>query len=307
MSVLPANVDQAIRFRVHERLAKATSMAGDFVDSLQIYEQACSLASSPLEQATAKLGMGTAQQRLGDWGAAISLLDEALQALKRARGQRLIRILWQTTWQLGACTIRWVVLRCRSVEERTQAALAAEIHHRLGEIYICCGDLIRYVQVSAGYCFQGLRSGDVGLSAEGFSKLGYNNAAFSLAWPSKWMLSRAESIAKLSQNELSIATVRSFTGFSSYCLGELDHSKQCCIESLEYLNRIGENWFRLADTHNLRHVYSLEADTENELDCAHSEIKIGEATGDPEALAWGNYGLANAFARTGASTRHKVE
>ena len=70
------------------------------------------------------------------------------------------------------------------------------------------------------------------------------------------------------------------------------------LEAVAILDRV-EDWFGFFTHHTLRHLYAVRGDIPRELAEAEIEIATGRARGDPEALAYGQYGKADALARAG--------
>jgi tetratricopeptide (TPR) repeat protein len=297
--VLPEDASDNARYRLWERLGNACNRAQRLNDALEHYQKAEPVATTSVERAVALDGIGEIHHRMGNFESAIAAFDKSLRTLGYRRSNWLPRVFLESSWALTLCTLIWVVPRYKKEEGRSKAQLASKVFYHISEIFLVKGEFVRYVGVSASSAFAAIRSDDTRSIAHAFGKLGYNNAAFSLGFFCKWMLSRATRFADRSGDEITRADVDAFVGVSKYVLGELAEAKKSCLDSLSFMNRYGESWLRLAIYHNLRHLYSVEGDFENEIECAKNEIAIGNAASDPDTICWGHYGLANALARSG--------
>ena len=161
------------------------------------------------------------------------------------------------------------------------------------------GDMLRYTHGSLRQMFTAIRSQQLNAIAVGYSKIGYNYAAFSMSTLSAWFLNAAKRVAQRSQDPLTQSVVDLHIGLAYYNLGRLRESKESLEFWLETMERQGDSWFRMNCHHHLRHLYAVFGHSEQEIAEANIEQQISETNADPVTNSWAQYGLANAKARLG--------
>jgi tetratricopeptide (TPR) repeat protein len=105
--------------------------------------------------------------------------------------------------------------------------------------------------------------------------------------------------AQKGTNAQAEAIAKGHVGCAHYFGARLKEAEKLLRAAVAVLDRRGDSWERMYFYHNLRHLYSIIGDNENEIACARVEMQIGEAVNDPEGTCWGAYGIANALARSG--------
>lgn len=136
------------------------------------------------------------------------------------------------------------------------------------------------------------------LIAAGYSKVFYSWGWFSLGWFMKGCMRQAEKAADSARRVEVTALVKGHGGGVEYYNGRLDEAEVDLREAVETLDKVGD-WFGFFTHHTLRHLYAVRGDIARELVEAEAELAIGKARGDAEALAYGQYGKADAMARAG--------
>ena len=109
---------------------------------------------------------------------------------------------------------------------------------------------------------------------------------------------RAEKAAESCHRVEVMALTEAHVGGVHYYSGRLDQAEADLREAIGTLDKVGD-WFGFFSHHMLRHLYAVRGDIPMELVEAEAEIAIGRTRGDAEALAYGQYGKADALARAG--------
>jgi eukaryotic-like serine/threonine-protein kinase len=110
---------------------------------------------------------------------------------------------------------------------------------------------------------------------------------------------RALAYAEQTGDPKVLAFAKGHIGCGHYFAARLIEAERLLREALAVLDRRGDSWERMFFYHNLRHLYAIWGDKEEEMLSAQVEIQIGETVKDPEGECWGAFGMANALARAG--------
>ena len=121
---------------------------------------------------------------------------------------------------------------------------------------------------------------------------------FSLGSFMKGCMRRAEKAAESCCRAEVRALTKAHVGGVHYFSGRLVEAEADLREAVGVLDKVGD-WIGFFSHHMLRHIYAVRGDIPMELVEAEFEIAYGRARGDAEVLAYGQYGKADALARSG--------
>ena len=174
-------------------------------------------------------------------------------------------------------------------------AIATATYYRMGQVppsvlYFCYG-LYRMAALAK-------QSGKPEVVAAGYSKISYSWSWFSVGSFMKGCMRRAERAAESCRRVEVMALTQAHVGGVHYYSGRLDRAEADLREAIGPLDKVGD-WMGFFSHHTLRHLYAVRGDIPRELVEAEAEIAIGKERGDAEALAYGQYGKADALARSG--------
>lgn len=296
---LPADADRATRFRLWERLGDASGRTRQVLQGLDYYQRAAPLAADVFERAIVQDGIGEMYHNMGELESAVSSFDEALRELGYRRARWLPRVLLDTAWNLTLCQmLPWLVRPCRSENDRRKADLAASVYHRIAQVLLT-SDAWRYTDACAGQTRAALRSGNYDAIAISYSKLAVNNACLSLRYFAAWMNRRAESFAAETADNRTSAIIAFHRGSTVYHSGRIEESETLTRKALEVIEKNGDIWYCTMAHHFLRHIHSARGESQRAIQEAETEVRMGEAASDRQAICWGEYGLADSNARMG--------
>lgn len=296
--LLPSDAASDVKHRVHERLGTAYSKAGEFAKARELFEIALPLATTDIEAALAHDGLGLALQRSGDIDSALKSYDRALRKLGFRRPKWMPLVLLEASWLMAQCSFPWLIRTFRSPADRQRARMAAEVLHHFATVYLLT-DVIHYIESSARLTKIALRSGDPVQIVTGFAKLSYNNAVGSMKLAADWYLKLARQYRRKSDDDFAQTSMDVFQCYNLYLYGQLDDAEKLIIDVLPKMAREGESFHRMCLIHTLRHLYGVRGHSEQELEQAEIERRVGESISEPDTIAWAHYGFADAYARMG--------
>jgi tetratricopeptide (TPR) repeat protein len=189
----------------------------------------------------------------------------------------------------------WLALDRRRPDFDRRAAIATATYYRMG---LVPPNVFNYCYTSYRTAALAKQSGKPEVVALGYSKIFYSWGWFSLGWFMKGCMRRAEEAAKSCRRAEVMALDKGHVGGVHYYSGRLDQAEADLREAIRTLDRVGD-WMGFFSHHTLRHLYAVRGDIPMELVEAEAEIAIGRTRGDAEALAYGQYGKADALARAG--------
>lgn len=297
--VIPKNATPQHQYCLYERQGEAYGRVQRLEDAKESYRRAVEHASTSRERAVAIDGVGDKFQRQGNFESAIECYYEALEELDYHCPQHWFRLLLETMWYSPFVHVPWLIRSRRTEESKERAQLASHLFHQVAHVMLMKGDMLRYTHGCIRQMFTAVRSRRPDSIALGYSKIGFNYAAFSMSWLATLFLNAARRVAKRSQEPLTRTIVNGHVGLAYYNLGRLEDSKQWLESALEDLNKQGDSWFRVTFHHHLGNVHAVRGHSQQEISESSIQQQIGEANHDPLTICWGQYGLANAKARLG--------
>lgn len=306
--VMPENAAQESRYRLYERQGEAYGRAQRLEEAKQSLRSAVPNASTSEQRAVAIDGLGDKFQRQGNFEQALVFYYKALEELGYRCPQHWLTVLFETMWYSLWIHIPWLIPAHKTNESKDRAELASHLFHQIAHVMLMTGDMLRYTHGCMRQMFTAVRSQRLDAISVGYSKIGFNYAAFSLSIPAGWFLKAARRTAKRSEDALTRALVDLHTSMSYYLLGRLKESEAGLHAALRDIERQGDSWLRMAGHHHLRHLYCVRGHSEKEIAHAEIEKEISETNADPLTVSWAEFGLANAKARLGhlSEARHHI-
>lgn len=300
LEILPAQVPDAQKFRLHRMRAISFGAAGKPNEAIAAYESCIGLTDDPAVQAEILGEIGELHFRVGGFDRAIEYFDDGLEKLDYRRPRwlvaALVNIVSSYTSHLRP---RWLRLpRAMSAKRRSSAARACVIMYRSTHLW-AQRSLIRCTQAHLHHLVLAEKLRDDDALAESYAGHAFFLGLFSMNRPAVRAAELAMSYSSRTSGPYHLHVAKGALGCVHYYGARLSEGERLLRESVSFLDRKGDSWLRQFFYHNLRHLYAILGDTENEIACARVEIEIGEAVQDPEGKCWGAYGVANALARSG--------
>ena len=295
--LLPQGAGVATRFRLWDQLGNACGSSGRLDEAIEAYTRALEHAGDRFDRAGAQHGMGSAYHRKGEYQDAARHFDAALCDLGYPRPQSAIGLC------CGICKAflyfhmvpSWFRLERRGPDFQREVEIAIATYLRMCQAPV---SIMSYSYPAYQIAALAKKSGRPELVAAGFSKIFYTWGLFSLSGFMKGCMHRAEKAAQSCRRAEVRALPRPMLAAFITISGRLREAEEDMLEAVAILDRVGD-WFGFFTHHTLRHLYAVRGDIPRELAEAEIEIATGRARGDPEALAYGQYGKADALARAG--------
>ena len=296
--LLPSDADAATKYRLWDMLATAYGSSGRLDDAIGAYTHALEHARDHLDRATAQHGIGSAFQRKGDYHESdrhyrLALSEVGYPCPQSAMG--LLFGLWRAFVYVHMIP-SWLALGGSRPDFDRRVAIATATYYRMASSSI---------QSVLSYCYNSYRSaalakqsGKPEFIAGSCSKIFFSWGMFSLGSFMNDFMRRAEKAAESCHRVEVMALTKAHVGGVHYYSGRLDQAEADLREAIGTLDKVGD-WFGFFSHHMLRHLYAVRGDIPMELVEAEAEIAIGRTRGDAEALAYGQYGKADALARAG--------
>ncbi len=299
IGLAPSDCDDSRNCRLWDLLGKAQRSAGRVDEALAAYRQALAHAGSWRSRAKVEEGIGEAYHRKGQFEDAVHHFDIALREAGYPRPRSLPGLLLD----MGKTAVcfhllpSWRLLPDRRPDRADRLEIAHANHERLARVYSGL-NILRYTYSSYKLAAYAKMSGNPEHIAMSYSKIGFNCGIFGLGGLGMGYMRRARRAAEACKRTEVLSLFHSHLGLAYYCLGRLDEAEAVLRDAVVYLDKVGD-WFGAMSHHVLRHIYTIRSDFNREVAEAEAEIKIGEGCGDPDIVAWGLYGKADAFARSG--------
>ncbi len=295
--LLPSDADAAKRYQLWDMLGTAFGSSGQLDDAIGAYTRALEHACDHLDRASAHHGIGSAFHRQGDYRDSKGHFSLALSELgyPRPRGPMgLFFGLWRSFVYFHMMP-SWLSFNRRRADFDRRVAIATATYYRMGlvppSVLSFCYVLYRTAALAK-------QSGKPEVVAVGYSKIFYSWSWFSLGWFMKGCMRRAEKAAESCHRVDVKAVTRGHVGGVHYFSARLNEAETVLRDAVGTLDKVGD-WMGFFSHHTLRHLYAVRGDIPMELVEAEVEIQTGKARGDAEALAYGQYGKADALARAG--------
>ena len=296
--LLPADADAATRYRLWDMLGTAFGSSGQLDDAIAAYTHALDHAGDHLDRATlttASVRRFSGKAPTDDSGRHFRLaLSEVGYPLPHS-AMGLVSGLWRSFVYFHLIP-SWLALDRSRPDFDRRVAIATTTYHRMATS--CTNSVLSYCYSSYRIAALAKQSGKPELIAAGYSKIFWSCGMFSLGSFMNDFMRRAEKAAESCRRVEVMALTKAHIGGVHYYSGRLDQAEADLREAIGTLDKVGD-WFGLFSHHTLRHLYAVRGDIRRELAEAELEIETGTARGDAEALAYGQYGKADALARAG--------
>jgi serine/threonine protein kinase/tetratricopeptide (TPR) repeat protein len=293
--LLPADAPAATRYRLWDMLGKALGSSGELDEAIGAYTHAIEDAGDGLDRAAAQHAIGEACYRKGEYhdGRLHFRLALSLAGYPYPSGAiGLFFGMWRA-FAYFRMTPSWLVPGRSRPDFDRRAAIAT--YYRMGQMP---PSILSFCYVVHRMAALAKRSRKPEVVAAAYSKIFYSWAMFSLGWFMKDFMRQAELAARACGRAELTALIKGHVGGGHYCSGRLDEAEAELREATRTLDKVGD-WFGFFCHHKLRHIYAIRGDIPRELVEAEVEIEVGKSRGDAEALAYGQYGKADALARAG--------
>jgi tetratricopeptide (TPR) repeat protein len=295
--LLPPDAEAATRYRLWDMLGTACGSTGRLDDAVGAYAHAFENAGDRFDRATAQHGIGEAYHRKGDYHDADRHFKSALREVGYPRPHGVVGLLfglWRASVYFHMIP-SWLSFGRGGPKFDRRVEIAIATYLRMAQMP---PSVLNYCCSSYSLAALAKQSGKRELVAAGYSKIFYSWGMFSLAWFMTGFMRRAEKAADSCRRADVIALTMAHVGGVHYFSGRLSEAEADLREAVKTLDKVGD-WFGFFSHHMLRHLYAVRGDIPSELVEAEAEIATGRARNDAEALAYGQYGKADALARAG--------
>jgi len=299
LKLAPESASATMRYRLWNMLGKGYRSAGQVDEAIAAFGQAIPYAGDWLARAKVEEGIGEAHHRKGRFKEAIHHFDIALSEAGYPRPRSLPGLLLNMarTAVYFHMLPSWLHLPDGRRDRRDRIEVAHANHERLARVFSGL-NVLRYTYSSYKLAAYAKRSGNPEHLALGYSKIGFNCAILGLGGLGMGYVRRAGKAAESCRRADALSLFNSHLGLAWYCLGRLDQAESAIRDAVVDLDKVGD-WFGAMSHHVLRHIYTFRGDFPREAVEAEAEISIGTQCGDLDIVAWGYYGKADAFARSG--------
>ncbi|MEQ9411100.1 MAG: protein kinase [Fuerstiella sp.] len=297
--LLPHDADDTTRFRLWFSAAETHRGVDQLDEAIAGYEQALPLAANTVALARCESGLGQAKLRLGrthvareHLSRALSHLDERLPTTWLGRSLAIPKVFAEFVF-VPKFLLKLYRRRHTTAEEN---GLATQI---LGTAHYCF--MTTYAEMAMIMAHAGALGrissdpADRLLSLTNFannlSGTGFHRAAL-------WFLRNPEQQLQAIRSPLQRAIVEHNLGIVAFFLGNLGVSETRFRTCLPALQRVRHHYVGMT-LHWLRHIESVRGDAREIENWARQELRFGEATGEVVTIAYGRYGMADAFGRRG--------
>jgi len=295
--LLPSDADAATKYRLWDMLGTAYGSSGRLNDAIGAYTHALEHAGDHLDRATAQHGIGSAFHRKGDYHDSDRHFRLALSEVGYPFPHGALGLffgLWRAFVDFHMVP-SWLALDRRRPDFDRRAAIATTTYYRMSQVPLSVLSFCYAIYRTAALAKQSQKPE---LIAEGYATIYYSWSWFSFGWFVKNCMRRAEKAADSCGRVEMAALVKGKAGGAQYFNGQLAEAEANLREAVGTLDKVGD-WMGFFSHHTLRHLYAIRGDIPMELAEAEAEIETGRARGDAEAMAYGQYGKADALARAG--------
>jgi serine/threonine protein kinase/tetratricopeptide (TPR) repeat protein len=299
--LLPDDALEATRYKLWKMKGMACGCSGRLDDAIAAYTQALAHTKDRIGRANAEYGIGENFQRKGQTDDAILHLDVALKEVGFPRPGTITGAflgLWKDMFyvhfQPGSLRMPGGAPQ-RDRDERIDIALQA--NYLIAQILVS-RNLFKYTHVCYRIGALAKRSRNPEYICFASSKFAINWSIFGVSWLGSIYGRAALKAVESHPHDAEWAKTIAHVGCIKYMAGQLEEAEAHLLESVDPLEKVGDYHATFA-RHFLRHVYGVRGDISRELTQAEAELALGMNRGDLEALAWGQYGKANALARAG--------
>lgn len=286
--------------RLWKMLATAHSAAGRTALAIQYFEKHLEISGDAVERARLYERIGAIRFRIGEFDEALKSFGKGLHELGLRLPQTVVWAAASGLVSLGRYLTPRVLQfnRAAKGEGRERAMIPFDIWESLAYLF-AQRSLIRCVQANGQQFMFACRLSEPRFMCQTHGRYALNFGILSLRGLARGALNKALQFAAESGDAEAQAVAKGQIGCAHYFAGRLDDAEAALLEALDVLDRRGDSWPRMFFCHNLRHVYGIRGDNQNEIKYAKLEMQIGEIAHDSEGTCWGAYGVANAFARMG--------
>jgi predicted ATPase len=282
------------RYRLWSLLGKANCSSKRTEAAIASYRAATELAPNRALHASALVGIGEAHQRAGSHQQAKMAFEQALHRAGYWSSSRFINLFTSLIFMMVPTAIRRKTGDPISRQTRDVAFSATE--------QLALNTLTRN---ALEYKLHVLRmlglarsTGDLDQLAAAYSRFAMTLASIGFGGMALRFVPRAEENAARCESQALKESVYSYIriiyGWSGRTIRAIEVIEDAQAKLEKYAH-----WSFPTVTHYLQRLYARLGDTAKELAICAKEIAFGEQTSNAMACAWGEYGTANAMARSG--------
>ena len=294
----PAALDRTTDYRLHFSFAEALAGTQDLADSEPYYRRALELTDDDFETARCHFGLALMFMRSGNPLESKNRLDEALNLLGERQPVSLLAKLYCISIN-SARIVLWPFESKQKIsnkkEERKEVLISKSyaIYRNVSVI-----DILAFVYTGMRAVVSCRSWGNVEAKAIAYSNFSLQMALSGGVPFAKRYAKKTENILDQGCSEYTKALSNSQLCAHYMVRGELDHSEQLAVDALDILKK-ERDYNHYFVIHWLRHVYSVRGDAKGIYHWASKEVQLGESTKDRIVIAYGSYGLADAYTRSG--------
>ncbi len=298
-ATLPPDADEAIQYRLWERLASSYARLKMFPQSLHYYDKAIQTGPTPLSRAHAHFGIAKVRQAQGDFVAASRSHDQVLgeMGLRQPTTFGAVLAIPRLLLLAFGVPIRWQ--RAGDDDAIAKAELVHELYRELALYSFEYLQLPRYVHAFLQQAIAAFRTGKPELVARGLGVLAPHLAQSGFPRLGRRVLKRS---ARYVPNQRDVEAEGVYRYSSAVTLAQSRDLRQAEQEhqlALPLLIQCGAHQDASMCAHLLRHVQAIIGSAVDELEVAQRVLELAEEVGDLRGQYWGNYDIASALGRAG--------
>ncbi|MHC5537444.1 ATP-binding protein [Singulisphaera rosea] len=299
--LLPRRADHSILYHIWEMRGTAYGALGRPDVAIQAHQEALKYAGNRIERAISHECIGEMYHHKGERVEAAHSLDLALRELGYPRPRNAVAAV-ADIMRTGFCFHLLPAgfrLRRADADRDRRLSVACMTYSRLFQI-LGMTNVFWYIHGCYRFAYFASQTNDPDLHHYAYTKFSVNCGMFSLASLSNHYIKLARKASALCKGSHITAVARAHVGCAHYFSGRLQEAATDLSLATVTLDKVGD-WFGIFSHHVLRHIHTIHADTAAELAEAEWEVAVSTNRGDEETIAWGQYGKALSFARTGRS------
>jgi serine/threonine protein kinase/tetratricopeptide (TPR) repeat protein len=298
----PQDVDGTDRFALRFLTGKAYSGVDRFDECIEYLQQATSLAENTADRSAAFFTMAEARYRKSDYQTSVEDYHRAFAEL----GERLPK---STPGKLGRALSSAVSIHLvprgvsRLVQHRSEedSVAVARIYPRFSQM-VSHLDMFGYLDSSVRVCALAKTLDDPIEKHQAYNTYAVLLAISGVPGLSGYMWRVSHRFAIGAPLMSSLGPLHYHEGVFAYFRGELDRAESDLLQAENLFDKVDDYRLNVA-LHFLRHLWSIRGDSSKIEEYGRKEFELAKRSNDEITMAYGNYGLADAYSRQGEFQR----